>query len=311
MRSCSRIARRCGEVDARTRTLPGLPDLLRRPAVRPRPVHPLVPRLRPLGRRLDLDQILDLETVRAEEPDPLAVADVEVDRRPRPATRSGACRSSRARAASPFGGSSVRHRERAVDEEDQLAARPQEPRRFGDPQVGVAPDRGAVLGERDVEARVRKRHVLGRRLDQRELRPVLGHEPPRVRELRVRDVDADRARAHPREPGRPVGGAAAELDDVLPGHVRKHAAAPLPGTCQIPQSGSRLAGPAATAALLVLRAPPSPTRPCSAAACSLSSTCAPSRSPPSASAAPRPSPPASGTSTRRPPAAGSRSGPRS
>ncbi len=59
-----------------------------------------------------------------------------------------------------------------------------------------------------------ERHVLGARLDERELDPVLRLTAPGRRELGRRDVDAHRPRTAPGEPGRDVGGAAPELDHV-------------------------------------------------------------------------------------------------
>src|SRR6185503_9132968 len=64
---------------------PGLtrpPDFLGRPLPRPlgtgeRPVAVW----RRAFRRLELDQVLDLEAIRAQQPDPVAVAEVEVDAR--------------------------------------------------------------------------------------------------------------------------------------------------------------------------------------------------------------------------------------
>src|SRR5581483_4314860 len=108
--------------------LPRLPDLLRRPAVRPLSRHPVVPRLRPLGRRLELDEILDLEAVRAQQPDPLAVAEMKVDPvRPVEAAHAEVVAHKLA-LPRPI----VRqHREDTVAQEDQLTARPQEPRRLG------------------------------------------------------------------------------------------------------------------------------------------------------------------------------------
>ena len=82
--------------------------------------------------------------------------------------------------------------------------------------MGVAPDAGAVLGDREVEARGGKRNVLGARLDEWKLEPELLLAPPGRGELGRSDVDADRARAPPGEPRRDVGRAAAELDDVEP-----------------------------------------------------------------------------------------------
>ena len=100
---------------------------------------------------------------------------------------------------------------------------PEEPRGLGDPAVRVDPDRGAVLGEREVEALVRQARLGRVGLDERELDPRLGHHPPRRLELRRRDVDADRPRAALREPRREVRGAAAELDDVESRDVAEHA----------------------------------------------------------------------------------------
>ena len=68
-----------------------------------------------------------------------------------------------------------------------------------------------------------QRHVLGARLDEREVEPDLGLAAARRRELRRRDVDADRAGAAPGEPGGDVRGAAAELDDVEPVDVAERA----------------------------------------------------------------------------------------
>ena len=80
--------------------------------------------------------------------------------------------------------------------------------------VRVGPERRAVLREREIERRIRQRHRLGRRLDERELDPCLRLHAPRRRELRGRRVDADGSRAAPREPRGEVRRAAAELDDV-------------------------------------------------------------------------------------------------
>src|SRR6266851_1504726 len=93
--------------------------------------------------------------------------------------------------------------EGAVLQEDQIAAGAQEPGGLGDPAVGIAPYARAVLGEGEIEAEA-----------------VLSLEPAGCLELLGRVVDTHHACAPPREPGRPVGGAAAELYDVLARHVR-------------------------------------------------------------------------------------------
>ena len=83
-----------------------------------------------------------------------------------------------------------------------------------DPGVGVAPQRRAVLGDGEVEARVRQRHVLGRGVVQREREAVLRLHRAGGLELLRGEVDADRARPAAGEPGGDVGGAAAQLDHV-------------------------------------------------------------------------------------------------
>ena len=51
--------------------------------------------------------------------------------------------------------------ENGVDEEDQLTAGTQDAGRFRDPRVRVAPEAGAVLGDRKVETVVSERGLLG------------------------------------------------------------------------------------------------------------------------------------------------------
>ena len=76
------------------------------------------------------------------------------------------------------------NRERRVAQEDELAAGSKQARGLGDPLVRVAPDRRAVLGDDDVERRVRERDLLGVRLEERELDPGLALHLPRGLELR-------------------------------------------------------------------------------------------------------------------------------
>src|SRR5512145_743084 len=109
--------------------------------------------------------------------------------------------------------------EHAVREKDEPAVRAKEPRRLRHPSLRIAPQARAVLGDREVEGRVRKRYLFGAGLDQRELDLPLRHDAPRRLELSGRDVDPDRPSASRREPRREVRGATAELDDVEPGDV--------------------------------------------------------------------------------------------
>jgi hypothetical protein len=50
--------------------------------------------------------------------------------------------------------------QRVTAEKDQPSARPEQPGRLQDPAIGVTPDRGAVFGEREVEALVAERSTL-------------------------------------------------------------------------------------------------------------------------------------------------------
>ena len=113
--------------------------------------------------------------------------------------------------------------ERAVDEEDQPTAGPQQASSLRDPAVWIAPDRGAVLREGKVESGIRKRHLLRARLDERKRDPELRLTPPRGFELRRGDVDADRPRAALREPRREVRRPTAELDHVEAGEISENA----------------------------------------------------------------------------------------
>ena len=120
-------------------------------------------------------------------------------------------------------GRGAEHDQRRVGQEDEPAARAQQPRRLRDPALRLAPQARAVLREREVEARVGQRDRFGVRLDQRELDAVLRLHRARRGELALRLVDADRPRAAAGEPGREVGGAAAELDRVEPVDVGERA----------------------------------------------------------------------------------------
>ena len=72
-------------------------------------------------------------------------------------------RSSRSVAATPSSAGMQSVRSDRVHEEDQLAARSQDPGRLGEPAIGVGPQAGAVLRDREVEGGVAARHELRRR----------------------------------------------------------------------------------------------------------------------------------------------------
>ena len=104
--------------------------------------------------------------------------------------------------------------ERRIPEKQQPAAGSKQARCLGDPEIRVGPDRRAVLGEGEVERGVRKRHGLGDGFDERELEPELRLQLAGGGELGRCRIDPDRPGAAAREPGRKIGRATAELDDV-------------------------------------------------------------------------------------------------
>src|ERR1700730_8589036 len=76
-----------------------------------------------------------------------------------------------------------RHQER-VGEEDQLAVRTQQARGLGNPALRICPQGGAILRNREVEARIRVGDRLGVTMDELEIETMLALEAPRGGELR-------------------------------------------------------------------------------------------------------------------------------
>src|SRR5215207_4355862 len=74
------------------------------------------------------------------------------------------------------------HQKNTVDEEDQVPAGSQEASRLRNPAVGVAPDRGAILADDQIEAGVREPGLLGIPEVEREIESELLHTA-RGREL--------------------------------------------------------------------------------------------------------------------------------
>ena len=95
----------------------------------------------------------------------------------------------------------------------------QQARRLRDPAVRVGPVARAVSGEREIEALVRERHILGARLHERELDPGLEHAPAGGVELRRCDVHSNGPGAEPRETCGLECRAAPELYDIEAGDV--------------------------------------------------------------------------------------------
>jgi hypothetical protein len=174
-------------------------------------------------RRLQLDQVLNLEAIRTQKTDPVAVAEVKVDGRivrPLEAVHPEV-RAPKLLVRRDLLLLEAEHEDRAVDEEHELAPRSQQPRSLRDPEVRIGPDRRAVLRDDEIERLVRERHRLGARLEQRELEAELHLHRARGLELRGSDVDSRHTRALPGEPGGEVRRPAPQLDDVLAGHVRQ------------------------------------------------------------------------------------------
>jgi len=133
----------------------------------------------------------------------------------------------------------------AIDEEDQAPARPQQSRRLGDPAVGVAPDAGPVLADRQVEGAAAEGRALGIAEDQREGHAEFALEGAGRPQLGGGVVQPDDARPAPGEPRRDVGGAAAQLDRVAPGHVMEEAQVRLRDAPDAPRGHLRPAPAAA------------------------------------------------------------------
>src|SRR6185295_8572815 len=125
------------------------PDVLGGPAARPFEAHVLVAR-RGAGGGLDGHQPVDGEAARAEQGDTLGIGKVELD-----GAIGGPLEPVQAEvvADEPVGHRGVvvraaQREDRGVLHEDEAPARTQEPRRLGHPDAGIAPDAGAVFGER-------------------------------------------------------------------------------------------------------------------------------------------------------------------
>ena len=96
-----------------------------------------------------------------------------------------------------------------------------------------------------------ERHLVGARVDEREVDAGCGHQLARVLELARRVVEADRPRAAAGEQDRPLGRAAAELEHVLAGDVAED---PQLGLGDLPHrpSAARRAADELAVPLLVL-----------------------------------------------------------
>ena len=131
------------------------------------------------GRRPELDQVEDLEPVRPEQPDPVPVRQLELDRVP----RLGAGRSScgRAPARRLLTVAPAQPDQRARDVEREPTTRPEHPGDLGQREVRIREAHRPVIAEDEIEALVRERRPLGVGVDEREPLRCALHQPERVR----------------------------------------------------------------------------------------------------------------------------------
>src|SRR5271165_7136818 len=187
------------------------PDLLTRPPPRPCAIDEVILADAVFG-WAELDQILDLEPVGAQEPNPVAVTEMELDRRvvgPLEPVHAEV-RTNEAiggRDAIRVGG--TQHQQRAVAEEEKLAAGMQKSGRLGDPVIGVRPDGGTVLADDEIEGPVPERHLLPARAYERKPEPELGLKLFRDAQLSCRRIDTGGKSTQARQPCRDIGRAAA------------------------------------------------------------------------------------------------------
>src|SRR5712692_9602492 len=241
---------------------PQAPDLLGRPSACPLVGHIFMSRGVAFG-RLDLHEVQNLEAIGAKEPYPLADGQGEIDRLvvgPLQPMQPEVVPDQPVRGRILAVGS-AQIEEGAILEKDQMAPGPEEPDRLRDPAIRITPYAGAVLGEREIEARVRQRDLLGIAMQEREAEAVLPLEGRGRLELPGGVVDAEVPGAPPREPGRPVGGAAAKLYDVLAVDLRHDAKITLRNPPDAP--GGLVACPGAAAERRILHAEPVPVIPVS------------------------------------------------
>src|ERR671935_1084995 len=199
-----------------SRALARHPDLLARPAPRPRDGDEGI-----AGGRAcwwpQLDEVLHLEVMPTQEPDPVAVAKVELDRlvvRPFEAMHPKVVAHEPLLCRNTLRVRHAQHENRGVDEEDELATGSEEAGSLGDPAVRVTPDAGPIFAEGEVETGVGQRDLLGIAVDEREGQAELLLQRTGRLELFGRVVDADDAGTAPGEPGGDVGGATAKFDGV-------------------------------------------------------------------------------------------------
>jgi hypothetical protein len=176
---------------------------------------------------LNLDEIFDLEPARTQQADHVAVPEMELDGvddallvAPLEAVHAEVV-AMELRVSGRFViiRRVAQHHEGRARLEHEASARTQDPRGLRDPSVRVAPDRGPVHGDREVEAPVDERRMFGVCVHEREAKTKLVLKHPGRRKLPRRVVETDHLCAQAHQPRRDVGRPAAELDRVEPRNV--------------------------------------------------------------------------------------------
>jgi hypothetical protein len=217
--------------------------------------------VRGAGRRVQLVQRVDDEPGPAQDRDPPAVAEVELD----PAGRRRDAvqvplRPLQAVPGRPGTGRPAQRVQRAHRVKDQPPAGAQQPGRLGNPSGRVRPQARPAFGDHQVEPARGQRDVRRVGLDQREHDPGLLLAPESRAQLRPGHVQADRAGAAPGQPGREVRGPAAQLDHVQAADVPEHAQVALGHVEDAPRDLIGQPGPV-RAVVRVRRVDPGPRLP--------------------------------------------------
>src|SRR5918912_4397458 len=153
-----------------SRALARHPDLLGRPA--PRPLDGDVGITGGRAHRWpQLDEILPLEVMLTHEPNPIPVAEVELDRlvvRPFEAMHPKVVAHEPLLCRNTLRVRHAQHENRTVDEEDELATGSEEAGSLRDPAIRVTPDAGPIFGDGEVDTGVGQRDLLGIAVDEPE-----------------------------------------------------------------------------------------------------------------------------------------------
>ena len=166
------------------------------------------------GRGRERDEVVDKEAVTAEQSDPLAVGQHEVDRLAVGDPLHAERRAMQGRRDGPVL-VEAHDSQRGGVAEDEAAFRAKHTCDLRHAVVRIGERHRPVVAEHEVERRARERDRLGTRLHQRHV----GAGPGRIRELGSGQVEPGHPDTEPRERDRPLPTTTAELEDVEPGEV--------------------------------------------------------------------------------------------